>query len=59
MKRKIFIFAIGYSDAMYLVNTLYNPVTDKKTICSESALMNGDLIRVEREDCVYYIGLEQ
>jgi hypothetical protein len=58
IKRKMLIFTDTYSDAMYLANTLYRPALDKQTICSESAFNNGELIRVEREDCIFYIGVE-
>jgi hypothetical protein len=58
MKRKIVLFTNDYSNAMYLANTLYRPALDKQTICNESAFKNGELIRVEREGCIFYIGVE-
>lgn len=57
MKRKMLIFTNTYSDAMYLANTIYRPSLDMGMVkCSESAWHNGELIRVEQEDCLYYIG---
>lgn len=58
VKRKMLIFTDNYSNAMYLANTLYRPALDKQTICGESAFKNGGLIRVEHEDCIFYIGIE-
>ena len=56
MKRKMLIYTNTYNDAMYLANTIYRPSLDGMVTCTESAWHNGELIRVEQEYCIYYIG---
>lgn len=57
MKRKIVLYALFYSDAVYLANTLYRPAMDiSQDICTqEDWEEKGKVIRVEHYDCVYYI----
>lgn len=60
MKRKITLFTHFYDDAIYVantLNTLYNPDTDAlpTTHYEREWLYNDGCIRVECQDCVYYI----
>ena len=56
MKREILLYALFYSDAVYLANTLYRPAIDvSQKIPTQEDWENEELIRVECNDCVYYI----